>query len=100
MSMNTSTADIEDLSVQKKLADAWKRFGSTDGKGGPEKEAGCEVFVEKTVEEAVRTVRAIAAAEGGTSGQNEELVRVLVTGSMHLVGAALEVLETGEDGVV
>jgi folylpolyglutamate synthase len=77
VSVNANAEDVHELRVQKGLAEAWK---------GIDEET--EVTVLRTIEEAVNLVREISA--GG-----DEEVMVLVTGSLHLVGGFLEVLETG-----
>ncbi|KAK2809176.1 hypothetical protein FQN50_004011 [Emmonsiellopsis sp. PD_5] len=78
VSINTNASDVETLSVQKTLASAWKELSPVT-----------EVRAVGTIEEAVREVRGIAGEVGG-----EGEVQVLVTGSLHLVGGLLEVLET------
>lgn len=77
MSMNTSAPDVEKLTVQKALADMWAELDD-----------GCGVEVASTIEDAVRNVRALEQ-EMGENGE----VLVLVTGSLHLVGGCLEVLD-------
>lgn len=79
MSMNTSSSDIFKLTVQTELAEVWSRFDSKT-----------EVQVTASIEEAIEAVRAIS---GSSSGGSDE-VMVLVTGSLHLVGGVLEVLDT------
>jgi folylpolyglutamate synthase len=49
----------------------------------------------RTIEEAVGTARSVAHAWAKDAGADAE-VMVLVTGSLHLVGGAIEVLETGQ----
>lgn len=83
LSINTSAADVGALSVQQGLAETW---ADLDGEGTGE--CKCEVFVQATVQEAVERVRGVAKEE------EEAEVVVLVTGSLHLVGGVLEVLET------
>ena len=78
ISINTNAVDVEALSVQKKLAQTWAGI-----------DPNTEVTVKATIEEAVEWVRAIAQEEEARS-----TVKVLVTGSLHLVGGFLEVLET------
>ncbi|TKX27065.1 folylpolyglutamate synthase [Elsinoe australis] len=75
-SINTNAKDVELLSVQNKLAETWI-----------EVDAECGVEVWKTVEEAVARAREIANLQG-------EEVKLLVTGSLHLVGGVIEVLES------
>ena len=74
MSANTNQSDVEALKVQKDLAEAWKVV-----------DPDAAVTVVKTIEEAVDLVRE-ASGDLSTSA--------LVTGSLHLVGGFLEVLES------
>ncbi|KAI9879725.1 MAG: hypothetical protein M1830_007510 [Pleopsidium flavum] len=80
VSVNTNAVDLEDLSVQKGLARTWAEI-----------DAQTEVQVVRTIEEAVGLVRGMAGKEA-----RGDDVMVLVTGSVHLVGGFLEVLESGE----
>jgi folylpolyglutamate synthase len=84
VSINTNQQDIDTLAVQKALAQTWSEIDSS-----------AQVYVLKTIEEAVRTARSVAHAWTEDAGPNAE-VMALVTGSLHLVGGALEVLETGK----
>ena len=79
MSINTSSTDVSTLTVQRSLAKVWTELG-----------VGTNVAVMGTIEEAVRQIRSLAAQDGD---EGVETV-VLVTGSLHLVGGVLEVLET------
>lgn len=79
VSINTNKDDVGSLRVQRELAETWDRIDSD-----------AEVNVLSTIEEAVAQARAIA---GG--GQE---VEVLVTGSLHLVGGCIEVLEGEGEG--
>jgi folylpolyglutamate synthase len=72
--MNTSTEDIDTLRVQKDLAATWRDMDSQ-----------AEVHVLGTIEEAVALARSIAG---------DEPTEVLVTGSLHLVGGCIEILES------
>jgi folylpolyglutamate synthase len=74
VSMNTSTEDIDTLRVQKDLAATWRDMDSQ-----------AEVHVLGTIEEAVALARSIAG---------DEPTEVLVTGSLHLVGGCIEILES------
>ncbi|KAK1820576.1 hypothetical protein LTR12_005024 [Friedmanniomyces endolithicus] len=74
VSMNTSKDDVDSLRVQRELAHAYDEID-------PE----AKVHVLGTIEEAV--VRARELAGGNTA-------EVLVTGSLHLVGGLIEVLES------
>lgn len=81
VSVNTNAEEVNELSVQKGLAMAWEELD-------PE----TDVRVVATIEEAVNIAREVAR-----DGQKEEgvgRVTALVTGSLHLVGGLLEVLET------
>lgn len=89
VSVNTNSQDVQALSVQRGLASVW---GELDGLA--------EASVVGSIEEAVGVVRGLAGM-GGDGGKGEEEdgvgeVRVLVTGSVHLVGGFLEVLESGD----
>jgi folylpolyglutamate synthase len=78
ISVNTNSSDVQELRVQNGLAAAWAKMDpSTD------------VQVVRTIEEAVAAVREMAKR----SSDGED-VTALVTGSLHLVGGFLEVLET------
>ncbi|KAI8937990.1 hypothetical protein NX059_005666 [Plenodomus lindquistii] len=81
VSMNTNQQDVNTLAVQKALASTWSKI-----------DASAEVHVLRTIEEAITTARAIARDYAGAAGPDAE-VMALVTGSLHLVGGALEVLE-------
>jgi folylpolyglutamate synthase len=82
VSINTNQQDVDTLTVQKALANTWSEIDSS-----------AEVHVLKTIEDAVGAARSIANEWAkGTDGE----VMVLITGSLHLVGGALEVLETGK----
>ena len=84
ISVNASSSDVQELRVQNSLAETWVNV-----------DPSTHVQVVRTIEEAVTAVRAIATLKSG--GEN---VTALVTGSLHLVGGFLEVLETSpkEDG--
>lgn len=82
VSINTDKHEVDALAVQKALANTWSEIDST-----------AEVRVLRTIEEAVSTARQVA--RDWAKGTDEE-VMVLVTGSLHLVGGALEVLESGK----
>jgi folylpolyglutamate synthase len=68
---------VETLSVQNALAETWRGVDRT-----------CDVRVLRTVEDAVKAAREVA-------GQQKDEVMVLATGSLHLVGGVVEVLEGG-----
>jgi len=78
VSVNTNASDVDKLSVQNQLAETWK---TTDPK--------TDVKVVKTIEEAVGLIRTLADEK-----QDGDDVMALVTGSLHLVGGFLEVIET------
>jgi folylpolyglutamate synthase len=83
VSMNANQEDVDALVVQKALAITWSEIDPT-----------ASVSVLKTVEEAISTARAVSKTWTQEAGDGETEVMVLITGSMHLVGGALEVLET------
>lgn len=80
VSMNTNSKAVNDLTVQKQLAETWS---SLDG--------NAEVKVAGTIEEAVNWCRSISKE------YKDSEVKVLVTGSLHLVGGLLDVLESGKE---
>lgn len=77
VSMNTNKDDVNSLRVQQELAKAWDGIDPQS-----------EVHVVSTIEEAVARARDVSA--GGK-------VDVLTTGSLHLVGGLIEVLESEVD---
>ncbi|PGH14717.1 hypothetical protein AJ79_02883 [Helicocarpus griseus UAMH5409] len=79
VSINTNASEVEALSVQRGLASAWEELSP-----------GTEVVAKGTIEEAVEFVRDIAQRESERGVE----VSTLVTGSLHLVGGLLEVLES------
>ena len=82
MSMNTSSTAVERLEVQRGLAETWRGL-----------DPQTVVEVKGSIEEAVEWCRDVA---GVGEGDAEGDAMVLVTGSVHLVGGFLEVLETGK----
>jgi hypothetical protein len=92
-----------DLCVQRELARGWGLVDGGDGGDGDDVVGAgevatvgrAEVHVVRTVEEGVRLCRDVADAwVVGADGRDGERVKVLVTGSVHLVGGVLEVLES------
>ncbi|KAL8708600.1 MAG: hypothetical protein Q9220_006536 [cf. Caloplaca sp. 1 TL-2023] len=93
ISMNTDRSRVEALEVQLSLQKTWRELD-------PE----AVVEVRGSIEESVEWVRGVVAAaraevkgEGEEEGEGED-VMCLVTGSTHLVGGFLEVLEGGGGG--
>lgn len=86
VSVNTNNADVESLIVQRGLAEMWRRVDPV-----------AEVDVVRTIEEAVERVRGLAERGRGDETRMEGRlgkVEVLVTGSLHLVGGLIDVLES------
>jgi folylpolyglutamate synthase len=81
ISVNTNASDVDEMKVQNQLAETWKQI-----------DAKTDVKVVKTIEEAVAIVRKLASTR-----QDGDDVKALVTGSLHLVGGFLEVIETGRN---
>ncbi|MCJ1312747.1 Folylpolyglutamate synthetase [Agyrium rufum] len=75
---------LKELVVQHELASIWKGLEASSDDGG----RGCEISVEPSIQQAITRCREIAAT---FSHHN---VKVLIIGSVHLVGGVLEVLET------
>lgn len=82
VSINTNQQDVDTLAVQRALAQTWSEIDDN-----------AHVQVLKTIEEAIAVARSIAGKWAETAGADPE-VMVLITGSLHLVGGAVEVLET------
>jgi folylpolyglutamate synthase len=83
VSMNTNADDLELLRVQKSLAAAWNEI-----------DPNAETQVFGTIEEAVNFARDVAAQERKVVQKDEAPVMTFVTGSIHLVGGFLDVIET------
>jgi folylpolyglutamate synthase len=83
VNLNTNKIEVEKLSSQKILAETWQDLSPNT-----------EVQVKPTIEEAVDFVRDLARKETPNYPRDEVVVSVLVTGSLHLVGGFLEVIET------
>ncbi|MCJ1448173.1 MAG: Folylpolyglutamate synthetase [Stictis urceolatum] len=86
VSINTDARDVEDLKAQKEMAEAWTRIYERDGHV-----VEGSVKVVGTIEEAVRLCRDIA---NGSCEREGDRAEVFVTGSLHLVGGVLDVLES------
>jgi folylpolyglutamate synthase len=74
VSINTNKSDVDSLKVQKELAGSWDSI-----------DPDASVHVLSTIEEAISKARELAP---------DDQVEVLVTGSLHLVGGVIEVLES------
>lgn len=73
-------ASIASLSVQKALAETWSQL-----------DHDAEVVVKASIEEALDYAKGLSQGKEGEG--NTEPVLVFITGSLHLVGGALGVLE-------
>ena len=97
VSVNSNSEEVGELSVQTRLAEVWNDL---EGRGGGRDQAEgsiVQVRVLGTIEEAVDVVRGLASQQK-LEGSGRGGVSVLVTGSVHLVGGVLEVLESGTEG--
>ncbi|OJJ44621.1 hypothetical protein ASPZODRAFT_153533 [Penicilliopsis zonata CBS 506.65] len=83
VSVNTNATDVEKLLVQRTLAEAWQAI-----------DPSAETQVFSTIEEAVDFTRDLAAQARDTASDNNTPVMTFVTGSLHLVGGFLDVIET------
>ncbi|KAL4966262.1 tetrahydrofolate synthase [Aspergillus stella-maris] len=83
VSMNQDNNAVEKLQVQNALAEKWKAIDPT-----------ADVKVYGTIEEAVDFTRELASKEGGRVCGDEAPIMTFVTGSLHLVGGFLDVIET------
>lgn len=79
VSINSNASDVNRLVVQNQLAETWRAL-----------DPSCAIEVKGTIEEAVEWCRSIARE----SGSSEEETVVLATGSLHLVGGVIDVLES------
>ena len=92
VSINVSEKDVEELSVQNELAASWRCW---EGLVSGQEER--KVHVVRTIEDAVAICRDIAQ---GWNAENPPLETpylkpvALATGSLHLVGGLLEILDT------
>ncbi|KAF2434982.1 FolC bifunctional protein [Tothia fuscella] len=77
ISINSNSQDVKVQKVQKELANVWSEI-----------DPSAIVKTTATIEEAIEDAKVLAQRNGGE-------IMVLVTGSLHLVGGALEVLESG-----
>lgn len=82
VSINTNADDVDKLRVQKSLADTWKAL-----------DPAAEVKVFPTIEDAVDFTRDLAKQTSSTS-EDPAPIGAFVTGSLHLVGGFLDVIET------
>jgi len=80
VSMNSNSNDIKVMRVQNELARVWAEL---DG--------DAQTMVTATIEEAIEEVRRISMKSN--AGHDTDLM-CFITGSLHLVGGALEVLES------
>jgi len=85
VSVNTNASDVEALKVQNDLAETWQGIDPL-----------AQVQVVRTIEEAVTLVRDFTQSHANGKGHRQDEVTALVTGSLHLVGGFLEVLESGD----
>ncbi|KAJ5964396.1 Folylpolyglutamate synthase eukaryota [Penicillium vulpinum] len=83
VSMNTNSDDLELLRVQKSLALEWNAI-----------DPHAQTHVFGTIEEAADFAREVAGQERKVLQKDEAPVMTFVTGSMHLVGGFLDVIET------
>ncbi|KAL2155238.1 hypothetical protein VTH82DRAFT_3914 [Thermothelomyces myriococcoides] len=65
------------MTQQRLFADRWKQL-----------DPSANVMLIRTIEEAINTARSLAS--------DERKVLALITGSLHLVGGALSILETAD----
>ena len=87
VSINVSEIDVRDLTVQKELAAKWQSLQSDAARRATS-------HVVPTIEGAVDLCRKIAEQWKSEYRSSALKPRVLATGSLHLVGGLLEVLET------
>lgn len=74
--------EIENLTMQRAFAEKWSAL-----------DPAAKVSVVPSIEEAINTARSLAETE--LKGEDEK-VHALITGSLHLVGGALQILENAD----
>jgi folylpolyglutamate synthase len=80
VAMNNSAEEVQALKVQKELAAIWAEL-----------DPAADIKVTATIEDAINEVR-ILARQASTEERTESVV--FITGSLHLVGGVLEILES------
>ncbi|KAK0630203.1 Mur ligase [Bombardia bombarda] len=75
--------DIEKLTIQRVFAEKWSAL-----------DPSANVMVVPSIEEAINKVRALTSTKEG-----DQKVEALITGSLHLVGGALGILEGGAESL-
>ena len=92
VSINVNGQAIEELSVQNELAISWRDLMVNQ-------DEKCGIHVVRTIENAIEECRKIARewnSKGARSDRPSDNPIVLATGSLHLVGGVLEVLESSK----
>ena len=81
VSINSNASAISSFAVQHELASTWKEL-----------DTGAETEVHATIENAIDSARTVA-----TASMDKQNVAIFVTGSLHLVGGVLEVLQQAKE---
>lgn len=84
VSINTNRAEVDELAVQKALGQAWAEI-----------DPSASISIHSSIEDAINDARKHAQKWRNVSGQDSSTYEtpVLITGSLHLVGGAIDVLE-------
>ncbi|KUJ23915.1 FolC bifunctional protein [Mollisia scopiformis] len=88
VNLQTDLEAVASLTVQQKFADKWQELSAERWPGSK-----TEIKVLPSLEEAFDYVRSIGSTGTESERVEGEKVRVFITGSIHLVGRALNVLE-------
>ncbi|KAI7923828.1 folylpolyglutamate synthase [Pyricularia oryzae] len=87
VNLTVDAAEVDSLKVQHAFAKKWLELDPNAG----------EVKIVASIEEAIQAVRQLAAGKApsaaGKGNHQPDQVQALVTGSIHLIGGALEILE-------
>lgn len=81
MNHQYNPADIEKMTQQRIFAEKWASLDTS-----------AKILVIPSIEEAINTARGLANSEG----EDGSKVQALITGSLHLVGGALGILEKAD----
>lgn len=73
---------IKKLTVQRAFAERWAQL-----------DPKADISVVPSIEETINQARALTESPEGGDKQQQETVQVFITGSLHLVGGALGILE-------
>ncbi len=83
LSLNTSKEQVDDLTIQKDLKENWNKNIDSNTK----------TFIFKDIEDSINLIRKLSNDVKNEENGIENVIDVFVTGSLHLVGGVLVVLD-------